>query len=125
MTDLRRAVQACREGHLDEAERLCRALLQSSPGDARASLVLCQVLLQRGRSTEAEAAAALALRQHPGHPDLLVRRAEALARLGSTEEAIRSYDEAIDRRLIHPAAHAGLSDLLAKLRDARPRFSVS
>jgi tetratricopeptide (TPR) repeat protein len=125
MSDLRAAAMAFHEGRLEEAESLCRALLAAAPKHAEARLLLTALLLGRGRLAEAEALTAEAMTDHAGHPEWLNLRGVALVRLGRRDEALACFDQAIERRLLFPTAHANLLTLLAERRDPTPRFKVS
>lgn len=81
--------------------------------------------LNEGRLTEAEAMTAQAMPEQASHPDWLNLRGVALARLGRREEALAFFDQAVERRLLFPSAHANMLTLLAERRDPTPRFRVS
>jgi hypothetical protein len=125
MSDLRAAAAAFNEGRLEEAERVCRALLAAAPGHAETRLLLTALLLRRDGFAEAEALAAELLADHAEHPEGLNLRGVALTRLGRHEEALACFDRAIERRLLFPAAHGNLMALLAVRRDPTPLFKVS
>jgi tetratricopeptide (TPR) repeat protein len=134
MSDITRAFQAYESGRPEEAERICRQILATSPTDPQLSWLLSHVLIQGGKAAEAEAVAALALEGNPGDAEwalkawrtrLLTVRGEALSILGRADDAIACLMEAIDRRLINPDAHAALAALLDQRRDPTPRFTVS
>lgn len=125
MSDLRAAAAAFNEGRLEEAERLCRALLSATPGHAETRLLLTALLLHRDGFAEAEALTAEALADHPEHPEGLNLRGVALTRLGRHDEALACFDRAIERRLLFPVAHGNLMALLAARRDPTPLFTVS
>ena len=125
MSDMRAAAAAFNEGRLDEAEFLCRGLLAAVPRHWEAALLLTALLLRRDCFAEAESLTAQAMQENAGHPEWLNLRGVALARLGRHEEALCHFNQAIERRLLFPSAHANLMTLLAERRDPTPRFTVS
>lgn len=125
MSDMRAAAAAFQEGRLEEAEFQCRAVLAVSPGHAEAGLLLTALLLRRECFAEAEALTEQAMPEQSSHPDWLNLRGVALARLGRHEEALGCFDQAIERRLLFPTAHANMLTLLAERRNPAPRFLVT
>src|SRR5690349_15086764 len=113
MANLEKAIEIHRQGRAADAERMCREILAARPKDARTTVFLCDLLLQRDRVEEAEQFAAAALTEHPDHAELLMARGIALARLGRRHEGLDHLDRAVERRLFLPPAQASLNVLLA------------
>jgi choline-sulfatase len=82
---------------LERAAALAEAALAGAPGEPSVLDTLAAVRLRRGESRAALAAAELGLAAGGGasRPALLLRRAEALARLGRRAEAERALAEAV------------------------------
>lgn len=125
MSTIQQAWQAFTDGRLDEAERLCRSMLITAPGDLRAVLLLADICLSRGNFAEAATLTERALAGVPNQPDALALRGEAIALLGNAGEALACLDRTIHQRLIHPRAHAARSAILARLANPTPRYTVS
>jgi tetratricopeptide (TPR) repeat protein len=89
---------------LPRAERLAKAALEKVPREPSVLDTLAAIRLRSGETRAALEAADLGLAAASGasRPSLLLRRAEALARLGRRAEAERALDEAVsapaDRR---------------------------
>jgi hypothetical protein len=112
-------------GHFKEAEALARRQLELTPGQLDASLILAKVLLCRGALAESEEVLRAALAKTPRQPELLNLRGLARLKLNRELEALDDFDQAIDMRLNHRAAHENLCALLAKRGDPTPRYSVT
>ncbi len=125
MSGIEAAYDEFKRGRVGEAERICRQILATAPGDLEANWLLCDLLTHTGRADQVEPATRAALADNPDEPDLLRLHGEALARLGRTDEALERLTQAIDRRLVFPKAHEALSALLARRNDPTPRFSVT
>jgi predicted Zn-dependent protease len=79
-------------GRLDDSERELRAALaQTDAVDARTRASLAQTLALVGKTQEADALAAEALRIEPNDPEALLARARVKAAMGKTEEAVASF----------------------------------
>jgi len=92
---LQQAFDAHRQGALDEAEGLYRAVLDLRAGEVRALRNLGALELQRGRPAEALAWLDWALAAQPDQPGVLGNRAGALRALGRGEEALESVRKAL------------------------------
>lgn len=125
MIELQLAMEAFRNGHVEMAERHCRTCLGLQAHHPTASLILGEILLGRGAASDAESLIANALIANPGHSDLLTLRGIAFARLNRTEDALTSFNQAVERRITNSAAQRLLGTLLAERRDPTPRFSVT
>lgn len=125
MLKIQTAYVASREGRWDDVDVLCRQILAELPHERPAYWLLALSLLRRGRAAEAAELTAQALAMAPHDSDLLIVRGQALAMLGRSEEAIATLTDAIEQRLINPAAHAALSAVLVQRADPTPRFTVS
>jgi tetratricopeptide (TPR) repeat protein len=82
-----RALAALREGRLDEAERLSRALLAALPNEPAPHQLAAAVALQGGRYAEAEASARACLALRPDHPPALAIAAHAARARGDRQGA--------------------------------------
>ncbi len=89
------AVAAMREGRLADAERMCRAVLDTEPQHFDAVRLLGVVQYHLGRLEEALRRYDMALTLRPNHVETLSNRGNALKKLGRLGEALDSYDGAI------------------------------
>ena len=79
-------------GRLDESEKELRlALAQTDAVDVRTRASLAQTLALVGKTAEAEALVAAALRIEPNDPDALLARARVKTALGKNQEALDSF----------------------------------
>jgi Tfp pilus assembly protein PilF len=101
-------------GRWTEAEQEYRLVLERAPGDMDIVAGLSDVLVWQQRYAEALAV----LQPAPGSasPDLLLRRARILARLGHTAEARAEYQEVLIQDPRNQPALAGLAGTTAELR---------
>lgn len=105
---LGRALDYHRQGLLDEAAALYRALLERRPDHAEALRLLGLLCLQRGEAGEALALAG----RRGGDPEAQAQRGEAFARLGRRDDAAAAWRAAL---VLDPAQPAVLLRLAAVL----------
>ncbi len=95
---LERAAECMRLGRIDDAERACREVLQSSPREFNALHLLGMCASMRARHDQAVELFNAALASHGGAPAAWLHRGVALQGLGRHELAIADYDRAIALR---------------------------
>lgn len=83
-------------GDWDSAGADYRRARRLDPGLDAVDLCRGRMLLESGRPAKAERILSRFLQRHPDHPEALVWRARARARLGRDLEAARDYSRAID-----------------------------
>jgi protein O-GlcNAc transferase len=90
-----RATELHNSGQLDEAEQICRRILELHRTDFAARHMLGVLQLQKNRSSEALAILEPLLAEAPNHPD--IRSLCGLARqdLGQRNEALHDFDQAL------------------------------
>ena len=90
---LRAQAQACQSaGRLEEAEQLCRRILEIVPGDLEARHMIGVLRLQQGRAEDALQIVAPLAAEAPGHADIRTHHGLALQFLGRAEEALADFD---------------------------------
>jgi Flp pilus assembly protein TadD len=110
----RRALVLARQGKVDQARALIRAVPESRPADALyKSLAEAQLLRTLERWKDARALLMQALEQHPQDTDLLYELAMVLERMGRHDEMERHLRRIIELRPDHPHAHNALGYSLA------------
>jgi predicted Zn-dependent protease len=84
-----------RLGYLEKAERLLKALLSFLPQDGLCLRQLAAIALQSGRPEEALSRLALLPKEEPAasDPTVALTRAQALWRLGRSEEARAAFGD--------------------------------
>lgn len=92
---LAQAVACHQTGNLDEAEKLCRAILSSAPRQAVAMTLLGTIQLQRSKLDESVGLLKSSLALHPQQPNALYCLGMALHGLNRPAEALASYERAI------------------------------
>jgi protein O-GlcNAc transferase len=92
------ASTAHRAGRLEEAEDLYRRILAADPASFAAQHMLGVVVAQTGRSDEALALIAAALKTNPGDAGALVNYANVLSLKGRFAEAVTAYDRVLAMR---------------------------
>jgi len=92
---VQRALALFEAGRTDEAENLCRAILDSRPNDFNALHILGVCANTRRRYQDAVLLLGKALDANPASYEALVSRGNALQALERFEEAIASYDRAL------------------------------
>jgi tetratricopeptide (TPR) repeat protein len=95
------AIQAHRDGDLDTAERLYRAILRAEPKHFDATQLLGAVLLVRGRHKEAGQLLRRAIAFNPNVAAVHNNLGNVLRDEGMAQEAVASYDRAV---ALDPAA---------------------
>ena len=110
----RRALVLARQGKVDQARALIRAVPESRPADALyKSLAEAQLLRTLERWKDARALLMQVLEQHPQDTDLLYELAMVLERMGRHDEMERHLRRIIELRPDHPHAHNALGYSLA------------
>jgi Tfp pilus assembly protein PilF len=89
------AVDHCRHGRLDEAEKIGARIRKLLPASYEALHLLGVVKLQRGRAAAALGLIDAALEINPRAPDALSNRAIALGELDRDDEALAAFDRAL------------------------------
>ncbi len=93
---LRAQAQACQSaGRLEEAEQLCRRILDIVPGDLEARHMIGVLRLQQGRAEDALQIIAPLAAEAPGHADIRTHHGLALQFLGRLDEALADFDAAL------------------------------
>jgi len=111
----RRALILARQGKLEEARNLIRAVPESRPSDALSkALAEAQLLRTVERWRDARTVLAQALQRHPQDADVLYELALVLERLGRHDEMERHLRRIIELRPDHPHAHNALGYSLAE-----------
>lgn len=119
------ALAAWHDGRLDDAERLCTAILARESRHWPTFPLLTRVLLARERFAEADRLTASVLAQVPAQPEALLSRALVLDRSARAAEAVDLLDRAVDLRLTWREASDELDALLARRADPTPRYAVT
>jgi tetratricopeptide (TPR) repeat protein len=89
------ARRAVKLGHLDEAERLCRAILSANSDHFEAIHLVAIIQSRRGLHVEALANYERALAIRPDHAQAIHNRGLTLYQLMNFEQALASYDKAL------------------------------
>jgi predicted O-linked N-acetylglucosamine transferase (SPINDLY family) len=89
------AIACYRAGQLDDAERLCNAILDVSPSDFDALYLMANVHYRRRRPDAALASYDRVLSIRPNHAAALYNRGVVLQGAGRFAEALASYDRAL------------------------------
>jgi Flp pilus assembly protein TadD len=121
------AVLALRTGRLDDAELVCRGILQSVPTHDASMNVLGIIALQRGQAGLARDFVMKALACDAGNPAYHVNLAKILLVLENLDESEAHFREALRLDPDHVDAYAGLAPLLRdrkRLAEASDCFSV-
>ena len=103
-----KAITLLKQGARDEAESLCREMVQHFPGDANFIALLGSILARKGNLEESVAALSRAVSIAPGNPNAQADLGTALLNLGRAEEALPHLEKA---RLTRPADASLLSKL--------------
>lgn len=112
---LRAARERYRAGQIDEARRLCRAVVEQEPQQVEARAMLAAIAQARGELAETAEHLRAAVSGGPGHATLWNELGMTLGQLGRIEGAADAFRQAvaIDPKL--SAAHANLGLALFKL----------
>ena len=103
-------------GERDEAESLCRSILERQPGEAGVLTLLGVILAQSHRIEEAAKLFERAVAQTPDDPAAHINYGTALRDLGRHVSALRSYERALAIQPEHVAAHYNRGVSLQLLR---------
>jgi len=116
------AIGLHRAGELERAQRIYRAVLQSTPTHFGAAHMLGALLLQRGDYDQAERQIRRALQIDPNVAEAHNNLGTALRRLGRVDEALAAYDRAIAIKPNYPEALCNRGNALRVL--ARPKQAL-
>ncbi len=125
MADLiERAVQSLRNGQTDRAERDLRSVLRKRPRDADALHLLGLVELKRGRFPRAVALIERAVKEDPRVWFFHNNLGDALRQAGRPQDALTSFDRALELKQDYPEALNGRGSALRDLgRESEARIS--
>jgi tetratricopeptide (TPR) repeat protein len=112
---VRRAHREYNAGRYDEAERLCRAILRTSPDHFRALHLLGAIQSQTARHADAVATYDRVVELRPSHAEAHFNRGVSLQALKRYEEALASYDCALDLQPDYPEALTNRGVVLKEL----------
>jgi tetratricopeptide (TPR) repeat protein len=118
------ALDHCRQGRLDEAERIGARIRKLLPDRYEALHFLGIVKLQRGHPSAALALFEAALKINPRAPDALSNRAIALGELKRGSEALASFDQSLALVPDDPNTHNGRGRLLVQLQRPAEALAV-
>ena len=97
---------------IDEAERLCQAMLDQEPARLDALQTMAQVLARRGRHGDAAEVLQTALRHHPNSAECRTMLGSTLRTLGRRAEALEQYHQALTLNPDLAEAHNNMGVLL-------------
>lgn len=103
-----KAITLLRAGSRDEAETLCREVVERAPGDANFIALLGSIVARKGNLEESAALLHRAVKIAPGNPNAQADLGTTLLNLGRAEEALHHLEKA---RSIRPADASLLSKL--------------
>jgi predicted O-linked N-acetylglucosamine transferase (SPINDLY family) len=113
---IQRAFAHYKGGRLDEAEKLCRMILNAVP-DCFDAVHLLAILQSRNEHyVEALKSFDRALALQPNHASALANRGIALKQLGRLDEAMACYDRALAIEPVHVGALANRAIVLRRLK---------
>lgn len=92
-----KALAALREGHIEQAGTLARALINDAPDDPAAHLLVATVDWQRGNHDEALRWARSCLALQPGHAPALLLAGRTMRATGNPGQALQFFREAAQR----------------------------
>ena len=113
---LQRAAERHRQGQLDEAERLYRAILATQPNHFEVLYRLGTLHYQQGRYPEALRYVGAALKVNPKEPAAWSNLGFVQASLGDSENALVSYDRALALKPHSAEAHNNRGNVLVDLK---------
>lgn len=117
-----RAKLALANGRADEAERICRKVLERRPDDSNARLVLAQALLQSQQVVEAIEQVRRVIREQPKNVDAHLILSAALVQRGGVRVPAEAEQVARRATQLQPRAartHVQLAEVLAAQRDLK------
>ncbi|MBI5369324.1 MAG: tetratricopeptide repeat protein [Planctomycetes bacterium] len=123
---MERALEACRTGDLDDAERRFRRLVRDHPRRIELHLSLAAILRDRDRHTEALDRLRRALALDPARLDVRLQIGALLFQLGRGDDAILAYQEVTARAPDLDEAHDVLAVALwhaGRLEEAGAEFA--
>jgi predicted O-linked N-acetylglucosamine transferase (SPINDLY family) len=91
------AVAAMRAGRPDEAEEICRQVMNEVPDNVGVTMSYATLSYERGKHAQALDAIDRALRIEADNPMILTWRGMTLEQMGRLEDAGHAFDRAIDR----------------------------
>jgi Flp pilus assembly protein TadD len=115
---LRPAVERFQEGRLEDAEALCRQVLQGHPDYTDALNLLGVIELELGRPANAEQLFRRATALQPANAAILSNLGNALLRIGRPVDAESCYRRAIALKPDFAEAHGNLGNALLELERA-------
>ncbi len=107
-----RAAEHHKAGRLQEAEKLCRQVLQKQPGHVDALRMLGLIAAAAGELEEAEHLLRQALAKAPDHTPAMFELGRVLKEMDRHEDAIEVYRDLIARQPDNPKAHYRLGGVL-------------
>ncbi|MDP6692989.1 MAG: sulfotransferase, partial [Phycisphaerales bacterium] len=111
------AMRALASGQVDQADSLCRAVLQDRKRDDLAMALLAQVCNQSGKYDEALQLIQNAIAKNGKRADYHGLLADMLTTRGKFREAIGSYDKALKYQPNHPGVLAGKANTWLRLNE--------
>jgi predicted O-linked N-acetylglucosamine transferase (SPINDLY family) len=115
MRGLESASEHLKAGRLEQAEQVCRQVLEMAPAHSGALSLLGDALSQLGRLEEAESTYRRALGSQPDCAEFYNDLANVLARSGKVAEAERSYRRGISLNPTSPILRYNVGRLLSDL----------
>jgi tetratricopeptide (TPR) repeat protein len=113
LESFKQAIELHRAGRLDEAERICRQILEHHPDNAHTLHLLGAICHQRGQGIAAVDHLMRAVMLDKSQPAFHSTLAAAQLSLGRADEAIRSLRDLLALRPDHAKSHNDLGVLLA------------
>jgi len=114
---LKLAIDAHRQGRLDEAEKIYRAVLKAQPSNPDALHFFGVLLHQRGRSSEAIARIERALRMNPQYLDARMNLGNIYKETGDMAKAAAIYRKVLALEPEHAGAYNNIGVVLRKTGD--------
>jgi tetratricopeptide (TPR) repeat protein len=113
---LQQALQLHRQGRLEHAEGLYRAILEAHPSHFEANHLLGVIRTQQGRNAEAFDLISSAVKADPVFAAAFLHLGSVLGKLGRADEALASFDRALALRPDYPEAHDNRGNALRDLK---------
>jgi tetratricopeptide (TPR) repeat protein len=108
-----RAAEHHKAGRLDEAEKLCRQVLQKNPLHVDALRMLGLIAAAAGDLDEAENLLRQALSEAPDHVPAMFELGRVLKEMDRPEDAIEVYTQLLEQQPDNPKAHYRMAGALA------------